>query len=80
MNNTIRAGCIALRRRFKKQFRIELFRTNPAISQKRYTPTEEAYEFCMNNLLEEMFDEEGKAVGYYFQHTIAISKERIDLI
>ena len=80
MNNTIRAGCIALRRRFKKQFRIELFRTNPAINQKRYTPTEEAYEFCMNNLLEEMFDEEGKSVGYYFQHPIAISKERIDLI
>ena len=80
MANTIRAGCIALRRRFKKQFRIELFRTNPVINQKRYTPTEEAYEFCMNNLLEEMYDEDGNQVGYYFQHPIAITKERTELI
>tara|TARA_R100001015_G_C4632922_1_gene197157 strand:- start:2045 stop:2416 length:372 start_codon:yes stop_codon:yes gene_type:complete len=80
MHNTIRAGMIALRRRFKKQFRIELLRTNPAINQKRYTPTTEAYLFCMDNLLEEMYDEDGNQVGYYFQHPIAISKERIDLI
>ena len=80
MANTVRAGCIALSRSFKKQFRIRLFRTNPAINQKRYTPTDEAYEFCMNHLLEEMFDEDGVSVGYYIQHPIAISKERIDLI
>lgn len=80
MANTIRAGMIALRRRFKKQFNLELLTISPAIIQRRYIPTEEAYEFCMSNLLEEMFDEEGNQVGYYFQHPIAISKERIDLI
>jgi len=81
MANTIRAGMIALDRRFKKQFKISLHDIRPWDNrQRRYIPTEEAYEFCVNNLLEEIYDEDGNQCGAYFQHPIAITKERTELI
>jgi hypothetical protein len=80
MDNTIRAGMIALQRRFAKQFNIILHTMSPHIKQRKYIPFEKAKQFCIDNLLEEMYDEDGNHVGYYFQHPIALSKERIDLI
>ena len=79
MINFIRAIMISLQRRFKK-YKIQLTTVSGHIHSKSYTATEEAKNFCMYNLLERLYDEEGKEVGCVYQHPISLNKERLELI
>tara|TARA_R100000353_G_scaffold139399_1_gene99216 strand:+ start:85 stop:252 length:168 start_codon:yes stop_codon:yes gene_type:complete len=45
-----------------------------------YSPTDEAIKFATLNLRENMYDEEGENVGWFFQHPVALEKERLELI
>jgi len=79
LNNFIRASLISLSRRFKK-YKIQLTTVSGHIHSKHYTATEEAKNFCMYNLLERIYDEEGIEVGCIYQHPISLNKERLELI
>jgi len=80
MINFIRASLISLARRFKK-WKITLFTgLDPQIFKKTYTATEEAKNFCLYNLLEKMYDEEGEEIGFVYQHPISLNKERLELV
>ena len=81
MNNTIRALFISLKR-FFKEYDISLYGGFLDVKDnvKYYKATEEAVEFCSKMLLQEMYDEDGQLIRYFFQHPIALKKERMELI
>jgi hypothetical protein len=79
MVNTIRAHLISLNRYFKEHD-ISLYMGGGAVHRRTYSATEEAYNFCSQHLLEKMYDEEGKMIGEFFQHPIALKQERMELI
>ena len=79
MVNFIRASLISLSRRFKK-YNIQLTTVSNHIHSKTFTATEDAKNFCMYNLLERLYDEEGIEVGCIYQHPISLNKERLELI
>jgi len=77
LNNYIRACVIKLNRRIK-QFGIERLAKRKGIDV--WVSDEDALKFAINNLLELIYDEEGNEVGKYFQHPIAIERERLELV
>ena len=80
MMNFIRASMISLSRRFKK-WNITLYTgLDPQTFKRAYTATEEAKNFCLYNLLEKMYDEEGEECGFVYQHPISLNKERLELV
>ena len=79
MVNTIRAIMISLNRFFLKHD-IQLYMGNGDAFKLAYSPTREAIKFASINLKENMYDEEGENVGWFFQHPVALEKERLELI
>tara|TARA_R100001015_G_C4593886_1_gene149202 strand:+ start:542 stop:910 length:369 start_codon:yes stop_codon:yes gene_type:complete len=79
MINTIRALLISLNKFFKRH-NIQLYMGNGNAFKLVYTPTREAIKFASINLKEDMYDEEGNNVGWFFQHPVALEKERLELI
>jgi|SaaInlStandDraft_1057018.scaffolds.fasta_scaffold55628_3 hypothetical protein len=77
LNNYIRACVISLNRRFKK-FNIERLATRKGID--RWVAEESALIFALEHLMELIYDEEGNEVGKFFQHPVAIEKERLELV
>lgn len=79
MSNSIRATIMSLNRRFEK-YSINLIEGSIKSDKTHYTTTEEAKQFCIYNLLEKLYDEEGMEIGVIFQHPISLNKERLALI
>jgi hypothetical protein len=79
MINAIRALLIGLNKFFKRH-NIQLYMGNGNAFKLAYTPTREAIKFASINLKEDMYDEEGNNVGWFFQHPVALEKERLELI
>ena len=79
MINTIRALLISLNKFFKRH-NVQLYMGNGNAFKLAYTPTREAIRFAKSNLKEDMYDEEGNNVGWFFQHPVALEKERLELI
>ena len=77
--NFLRANIISLNRRFKK-FELQFTQQTGTFGSRVYSVTEEARNFCMSNLLEPIYDEEGNEAGCVFQHPISLNKERMELI
>lgn len=77
IREAIRKLCNSLKKQFNK-LGIRLF--EQTVMGHRYTITEEARQFCMENLYEVLFDEYGEAVGAFFQHPLSLSEERKELI
>lgn len=73
----IRRLCNNLRKYFK-EYGIRLF--EQTVMGHRYTITEEAREFCFENLHEPIYDEEGEIAGMFFQHPISLTTKRLELI
>lgn len=79
MINTVRALLISLNKFFKRH-NVQLYMGNGNAFKLAYTPTREAIKFASINLKEDMYDEEGNNVGWFFQHPVALEKERLELI
>tara|TARA_A200000159_G_scaffold164803_1_gene196406 strand:+ start:6265 stop:6633 length:369 start_codon:yes stop_codon:yes gene_type:complete len=79
MINAIRALLISLNKFFKRH-NIQLYMSSENAFKLAYTPTREAIKFASINLKEDMYDEEGNNVGWFFQHPVALEKERLELI
>ena len=79
MINTIRALLISLNKFFKRH-NVQLYMGNGDAFKLAYSPTREAIKFASINLKENMYDEEGENVGWFFQHPVALEKERLELI
>tara|TARA_R100001086_G_scaffold68607_2_gene32488 strand:- start:2339 stop:2707 length:369 start_codon:yes stop_codon:yes gene_type:complete len=79
MMNTIRAILISLNRFFLKHH-VQLYAGSSYGFKRKYTPTQEAIEFCHMHLIEDMYDEEGQHIGRFFQHPIVLREERLELI
>ena len=79
MINTIRALLISLNKFFKRH-NVQLYMGNGEAFKLAYSPTKEAIKFAAFNLREEMYDEEGEHVGWFFQHPVSLEKERLELI
>ena len=77
MRQDIRRLCNNLRKHFEK-FGIRLFRQT--VMGHRYTITEEAKEFALENLHEPIYDEDGEIEGMFFQHPISLTTKRMELI
>lgn len=76
LNYYIRACVIKLNRRLKK-FGIERLATR---KRTIWVSDKDAFNFAVKHLLQLIYDEEGNEVGKFFQHPIAIEKERLELI
>ena len=79
MANFIRACVISLNKRFDK-YKIKLTKQNGVLHNRIYSVTEEARNFCIYNLLEPIYDEEGNECGCIYQHPISLNKERLELV
>jgi len=79
MINTVRALLISLNKFFKR-YNIQLYEGNGIAFKLAYSPTDEAIKFATLNLRENMYDEEGENVGWFFQHPVSLEKERLELI
>ena len=79
MINTVRALLISLNKFFKRHD-VQLYVGNENAFKLAYSPTREAIKFASINLKENMYDEEGENVGWFFQHPVALEKERLELI
>lgn len=79
MINTVRALLISLNKFFKRHD-VQLYMNYGRAFKLAYTPTDEAVKFATLNLRENMYDEEGENVGWFFQHPVALEKERLELI
>ena len=79
MINTVRALLISLNKFFKRH-NVQLYMGNGDAFKLAYSPTREAIKFASINLKENMYDEEGENVGWFFQHPVALEKERLELI
>tara|TARA_R100000700_G_C3178949_1_gene154998 strand:- start:5598 stop:5966 length:369 start_codon:yes stop_codon:yes gene_type:complete len=79
MINTIRALLISLNKFFKRH-NVRLYMDYGRAFKLAYSPTDEAIKFANLNLRENMYDEEGENVGWFFQHPVALEKERLELI
>ena len=79
MINTVRALLISLNKFFKRHS-VQLYMGNGDAFKLAYSPTREAIKFASINLKENMYDEEGENVGWFFQHPVALEKERLELI
>ena len=79
MINTVRALLISLNKFFKRH-NVQLYMGNGDAFKLAYSPTREAIKFASINLKENMYDEEGANVGWFFQHPVALEKERLELI
>ena len=77
--NTVRALLISLNKFFKRH-NVQLYKGNGDAFKLKYSRTKEAVKFAFFNLREEMYDEEGENVGWFFQHPVALEKERLELI
>lgn len=79
MVNTIRAIMISLNRFFLKHD-VQLYVGNHSAYKRTYSPTQEAIVFANMHLMEDMYDEEGEHIGWFYQHPISLRKERTELI
>lgn len=79
MINTVRALLISLNKFFKRHD-VQLYMGNGDAFKLAYSPTREAIKFASINLKENMYDEEGENVGWFFQHPVSLEKERLELI
>ena len=79
MINMVRALLISLNKFFKRH-NIQLYKGNGDAFKLKYSRTKEAVKFAFFNLREEMYDEEGENVGWFFQQQKKKKKERLELI
>ena len=75
LTNTIKALCVSLQREFRKH-RIDLFQTSAYIHANDYAITEEAFNFAKDNLVGDIYNEEGELESRFFQHPVVLTKER----
>jgi hypothetical protein len=79
LTNSIRASILSLSNRFNK-YKIKFVTLSPHIHQTKFNVSEDALNFSKYNLLERMYDEEGKECGFIYQHPISLNKERLELV
>ena len=48
--------------------------------QNKILMNQDSIKFATLNLRENMYDEEGENVGWFFQHPVSLEKERLELI
>ena len=73
-DNALKACAVSLQRQFKK-LGVQLFETNANIAQDDYIITEEAWDFIVANLHDEIYDENGEKKGEYFLHPNKLTGE-----
>ena len=73
-DNTFKICAVSLQRQFKK-LGVQLFETNANIAQDDYIITEEAWDFIVANLHDEIYDENGEKKGEYFLHPNKLTGE-----
>ena len=77
IRDNVKRLCISLKRYFNR-FGVNLFKQT--VMGHRYTLTDKAQEFIVENLHEPIYDEHGEIVGMYYQHPISLTEERMMLI
>tara|TARA_R110002050_G_scaffold135037_1_gene257656 strand:- start:68 stop:436 length:369 start_codon:yes stop_codon:yes gene_type:complete len=75
LTNTIKALCLSLQREFKKHD-IPLFNISAVAHSKQYEITREAFEFAKDNLVGDIYNEDGELESRFFQHPVVLTKER----
>jgi len=75
LTNTIKALCLSLQRAFEKH-NIPLFNISAVAHSKQYTITREAFEFAKDNLVGDIYNEDGELESRFFQHPVVLTEER----